>query len=148
MLTVHRPRPQEDTKPDLVVEVAHPEVSRQHGVRFLQCCDYMIASTTTFANAETEKMLYTEVSPICCRLPLITWRSRVVWINGARARRFTAQQRTLPWSLIFLTGKMLHTEASPNLAPLAQCRASARLDGEDAPHRSELQSSTTHAAPL
>ena len=50
----------EDTKPDLIVEVAHPNVSKDYGARILRCCDYMIASTTTFADKDTEKMLWEE----------------------------------------------------------------------------------------
>ena len=33
---------------DLIVEAAHPDVSKNFGVRFLKSADYMIASTTTF----------------------------------------------------------------------------------------------------
>ena len=50
----------EDTKPDLIVEVAHPNVSKDYGARILRGCDYMIASTTTFADKDTEKMLWDE----------------------------------------------------------------------------------------
>ena len=45
---------------DLILEAAHPDVSKNDGVRFLKSADYMIASTTTFANPETEKMLNAE----------------------------------------------------------------------------------------
>ena len=45
---------------DVIVEVAHPDVSKNFGVRFLQSADYMIASTTTFADPETEKALRAE----------------------------------------------------------------------------------------
>ena len=42
---------------DLIVEAAHPNVSKQYGARILESADYMIASTTTFADVDTEKML-------------------------------------------------------------------------------------------
>lgn len=50
----------EDTRPDLVVEVAHPNVSRDYGTRILRCCDYMVASTTAFADRDTERRLWAE----------------------------------------------------------------------------------------
>ena len=42
---------------DLIVEAAHPNVSKQYGARILDSADFMIASTTTFADPDTEKML-------------------------------------------------------------------------------------------
>ena len=42
---------------DLIVEAAHPNVSKEYGARILNSADYMIASTTTFADFSTEKML-------------------------------------------------------------------------------------------
>jgi len=42
---------------DLIVEVAHPNISKEWGALFLQEADYMIASTTAFADRETEAAL-------------------------------------------------------------------------------------------
>jgi len=42
---------------DLVVEVSHPDVSAKYGEMILQYSDYLIASTTAFADAETESSL-------------------------------------------------------------------------------------------
>jgi len=50
----------EAASPDLVVEVAHPNVTKEYGVRILKCCDYLLASTTTFADKSTEKMVWEE----------------------------------------------------------------------------------------
>lgn len=47
---------------DLVVEVAHPDITKEYGVRILKQCDYLMASTTTFADAETESTLLAEAS--------------------------------------------------------------------------------------
>ena len=44
-------------KADLIVEAAHPNVSKQYGARILDSADYMIASTTTFADSDTENLL-------------------------------------------------------------------------------------------
>ena len=44
-------------EPDLIVEVAHPNISRAHGVRFLSYCDYLIGSPTAFADREVEQAL-------------------------------------------------------------------------------------------
>ena len=44
-------------KADLIVEAAHPNVSKEYGTRILDSADYMIASTTTFADVDTEKRL-------------------------------------------------------------------------------------------
>ena len=43
--------------PDVVVEVAHPAISREYGTAFLDCCDYMAGSPTAFATLETEQAL-------------------------------------------------------------------------------------------
>ena len=50
----------EKYRADLIVEAAHPNVSKDHGVRFLKSADYMIASTTTYADEETERLLNEE----------------------------------------------------------------------------------------
>ncbi len=42
---------------DLVVELAHPDVTRQHGERFLSTTDYMPLSLTAFADAELNDRL-------------------------------------------------------------------------------------------
>ena len=42
---------------DLIVEVAHPSVSADHGVAFLEQADYMVSSVTTFADAATERAM-------------------------------------------------------------------------------------------
>ena len=43
--------------PDLVVEVAHPAVTRDHGARFLRRCDYMPLSVTALAEEALEQAL-------------------------------------------------------------------------------------------
>ena len=47
----------EKFKADLIVEAAHPNVSKEYGARILNSADYMIASTTTFADSCTENLL-------------------------------------------------------------------------------------------
>lgn len=42
---------------DLVVELAHPDVTRQHGAAFLEQTDYMPLSLTAFADAELNDRL-------------------------------------------------------------------------------------------
>jgi len=42
----------ETRKPDLIVEVAHPCITRNMGVRFLRYCDYLAGSPTAFAEPE------------------------------------------------------------------------------------------------
>ena len=42
---------------DLIVEVAHPIISKQWGASFLSHCDYMIGSPTALADRETEDKL-------------------------------------------------------------------------------------------
>lgn len=42
---------------DLIVEVAHPIISKQWGTVFLSHCDYMIGSPTALADKETEEKL-------------------------------------------------------------------------------------------
>jgi len=46
-----------DRDPDMVVELAHPDVSRQHGTVFLERADYMPFSLTALADPELEKAL-------------------------------------------------------------------------------------------
>ena len=43
-----------DRGTDLVVEVAHPDITRDHGCAFLQTADYMPLSLTAFADADLE----------------------------------------------------------------------------------------------
>ena len=43
--------------PDLVVELAHPDITRQHGAAFLATTDYMPLSLTCLADAELERNL-------------------------------------------------------------------------------------------
>ncbi len=47
---------------DLVVEVAHPDISKRYGAKILQSSDFLIASTTAFADKETEKSLQDAVA--------------------------------------------------------------------------------------
>ena len=47
----------EKFKADLIVEAAHPNISKEYGARILNSADYMIASTTTFADSFTENLL-------------------------------------------------------------------------------------------
>ncbi|HVM49288.1 MAG TPA: aspartate dehydrogenase domain-containing protein [Candidatus Acidoferrum sp.] len=44
-------------RPDLVVEMAHPGVTREYGGMFLQAADYMPLSMTAFADAALERRL-------------------------------------------------------------------------------------------
>lgn len=44
-----------EARPDLIVEVAHPAVARQHLATWLGICDVMAGSPTAFAHADTER---------------------------------------------------------------------------------------------
>jgi len=43
--------------PDVIVEVAHPEITRKFGPRFLEVADYMIGSPTALADRDIEASL-------------------------------------------------------------------------------------------
>ncbi|MFT7519400.1 MAG: aspartate dehydrogenase [Kiritimatiellia bacterium] len=43
--------------PDLIVEVAHPDITKQFGAHFLSVCDYLPGSPTAFADREVERTL-------------------------------------------------------------------------------------------
>ena len=60
-----------DRRPDLVVEMAHPDVTRLWGESLLTHCDYMPLSLTAFADAELhERVLATAVrSRTCLYIP-------------------------------------------------------------------------------
>lgn len=45
------------TTPDLIIEAAGPEVTRTHGVRFLEVADYLPLSLTALADPELEQAL-------------------------------------------------------------------------------------------
>ena len=45
--------------PDVIVEVAHPDISSQYGHIFLQCADYLMGSPTGLADRNTEASLST-----------------------------------------------------------------------------------------
>jgi len=44
-------------EPDLVVEVAHPVITWEHGARFLSYCDYLAGSPTAFARDGVEEQM-------------------------------------------------------------------------------------------
>ena len=46
-----------EREPDLVVELAHPDISRRFGGAFLACADYMPLSLTCLADADLERSL-------------------------------------------------------------------------------------------
>ena len=46
-----------EREPDLVVELAHPDISREHGGAFLSRADYMPLSLTCLADADLERSL-------------------------------------------------------------------------------------------
>eukprot|EP00054_Salpingoeca_dolichothecata_P018439 m.113306 g.113306 ORF g.113306 m.113306 type:complete len:286 (+) comp22872_c0_seq2:103-960(+) len=43
-----------ESNPSLIIEVAHPDITRQHGEFFLSIADYMVGSPTIFADADVE----------------------------------------------------------------------------------------------
>jgi len=43
--------------PDIVVEVAHPSITKQYGANFVQFCDYLVGSPTAFADQEVENRI-------------------------------------------------------------------------------------------
>jgi predicted dinucleotide-utilizing enzyme len=45
---------------DLIVEVAHPSVTHEFGARILRTADFLLASTTAFADKVTERVLMQE----------------------------------------------------------------------------------------
>lgn len=45
------------TEPDLIVEMAHPDITRRFGAQFLAVADYMPMSVTALADADTERLL-------------------------------------------------------------------------------------------
>jgi aspartate dehydrogenase len=47
----------ERTRPDIIVESAHPDVSRAYGKAFLEKCDYMPLSVTALADDELRRAL-------------------------------------------------------------------------------------------
>ena len=50
----------ESKNADLIVEVAHPDISRTHGTRFMSNANYFVGSPTCLANVETEAVLMKE----------------------------------------------------------------------------------------
>jgi len=44
-------------KVDIIVEVAHPDITKIYGPQFLKFCNYFVGSPTTFADAEVEKSI-------------------------------------------------------------------------------------------
>lgn len=47
----------EERQAELIVEVAHPSITKEYGTAFLDTADYMIGSPTALADAETERQL-------------------------------------------------------------------------------------------
>ena len=57
---IYDPKDIPRTKPDLICEVAHPNVTKTYGAFFLSICDYMMASTTAFADEECSNVMTRE----------------------------------------------------------------------------------------
>jgi aspartate dehydrogenase len=57
---VYDPKDIPMTKPDLICEVAHPNVTKKYGEFFLSICDYMMASTTAFADSDCSRKMMRE----------------------------------------------------------------------------------------
>lgn len=47
---------------NVIIEVAHPNITRDYGVLFLQAADYIIGSPTIFADRDVEKAMRAEAS--------------------------------------------------------------------------------------
>jgi len=50
----------ESKRADLIVEVAHPDITKKWGLRFLQSADYLVASTSTFADPAVDEAMGAE----------------------------------------------------------------------------------------
>ena len=48
--------------PDVIVEVAHPDITKQFGAKFLATADFMIGSPTALADVDLETSLATAAS--------------------------------------------------------------------------------------
>ncbi len=55
---------------DLIVEVAHPDITRDHGARFLAEADYLCGSPTCFADAHVEQAVRGAASRHACFVPV------------------------------------------------------------------------------
>lgn len=45
------------SSPDVIIEVAHPSITANHGVHFVSVCDYVVGSPTAFADPAVEAAL-------------------------------------------------------------------------------------------
>src|SRR5215471_17221855 len=77
--------------PDLIVEAAHPDVSRSHAAAFLRSCDYMPASVTALADDALREQLIATAERSGHRL--IVPRGALVGTDALIAGRHMVPQR-------------------------------------------------------
>jgi aspartate dehydrogenase len=111
-------------KPDLVVEMAHPAVTRQWGSLFLQQTDYMPLSMTAFADEELRQRLVetTRRSRTCLFIP----HGAVVGLENIYEGRDLWEEVTL---VMKKSPKNLDFSAAPQFKPAEITQPTVLYDG-------------------
>lgn len=80
--------------PDLIVEVAHPAITRDYGAAFLQSCDYMPLSVTALADAVVERQL---------RATAVAAATRLIIPHGALVGLDSLREARADWAEVTIT---------------------------------------------
>jgi len=111
-------------RPDLVVELAHPDVTRRHGMAFLQQADYMPFSLTAFAEAGLDESL---------RRCAVEHGRRLFVPHGAVVGLDALDEGRPLWERVTITMKKplrsLDFSAAPHLGPSGIQRQTVLYDG-------------------
>jgi aspartate dehydrogenase len=111
-------------RPELIVELAHPDVSREHGVSFLEVADYMPLSLTALADEDLERDLKTAAAAQDRRLFIP--HGAVVGLDGLEEGRDLWEEVTITMT------KPLHSldfSAAPHLGPDGIVAETVLFDG-------------------
>jgi aspartate dehydrogenase len=111
-------------RPDLIVEMAHPGVTRQHGEMFLRATDYMPLSMTAFADAGLQERLLETArrNGTCLFIP----HGAVVGVESIFEGRDLWEEVTM---VMKKNPKNLDFSAAPHLKPADPTKPTVLYDG-------------------
>lgn len=109
-------------KPDLVVEVAHPDVTKQFGAEILSHCDYFIGSPSVLADKQLEANLTDAISKSHRRLFVpngALWGAQDIrrMSNAGKLKALDIEMRFHPHSLK-LSGNLAEVNAQVDSVPV------------------------------
>ncbi|KAG4075100.1 hypothetical protein HA402_013495 [Bradysia odoriphaga] len=117
-------------RPDLVIEVAHPDVTKRFGAEILSYCDYFIGSPSVLADRELETNLTTAIRASNKRLFVpngALWGTQDIrrMSNAGKLEALEIEMRFHPHSLK-LTGSLAEVNNQVDATAVTLCEGSIR----------------------